>query len=63
MQNTVMRKRKNGQMILEYTILFVAIVAAVLLGSYNFIRPSVNRFFQSSANIIDNAARDIANRF
>jgi Flp pilus assembly pilin Flp len=50
-------------MIMEYTLMFVAIVAVIIYASINVIRPSVNRFFNASGRILDNATTEIQSRF
>ena len=52
----MLRKRK-GQSTLEYITLFAAIVAAVLLFAWNFMRPAVGNVMGAAANKITNAAK------
>ncbi|MFA5039178.1 MAG: hypothetical protein WC732_05820 [Candidatus Omnitrophota bacterium] len=57
------QKHSKGQMTIEYTVMFVAIVAVIIFGATHFISPSVNRFFRASSNIINQSVSDIETRF
>ncbi|MGE5280501.1 MAG: hypothetical protein ACM3L6_07160 [Deltaproteobacteria bacterium] len=54
---------RRGQMILEYTVMFVVIVAVIIYASANVVKPAVNRFFSASGRVLDNATNEIQNRF
>lgn len=56
-------RRQRGQMTVEYSVMFVIIVAVILAAGTQFIKPALNRFFISTANIIDNSTRAIENNF
>jgi len=51
-----MLKRKKGQSTLEYIIVFVAIVAAIMLTAWAFLGPTMNKVMNSAAGRINNAA-------
>lgn len=57
-KNTQARRRR-GQIIVEYVVMFTVIVAAILYASFTLVKPSMNRFFNSATKIIDNAANAI----
>lgn len=44
---------KRGQMIIEYSLMFVVLVSVLIYASTAFVRPALNRFFNSTANVID----------
>ena len=45
--------RKDGQMIIEYALMFVVLVTVMIYASTSLVRPALNRFFNSTANVID----------
>lgn len=51
---------KTGQSVLEYSVVFVAIASAILLAIPMFMKPSMNRYYKSSADFIDGTANGIA---
>ncbi len=53
------RFRRRAQLTVEYAVMFTVIVAAVIWAGRHVIRPSVNRFFVSTGNIINSAAEEI----
>jgi Flp pilus assembly pilin Flp len=55
--------REKGQMTIEYAVMFVAITAVVIYAATHFIQPSVNRFFNGTAKIINKSVEEIENRF
>lgn len=57
------RLQKRAQLTVEYAVMFTVIVAAVIWAGRNVIRPSVNRFFVSTGNIINSAAEEIEDRY
>ena len=50
-------------MTIEYAVMFVAITAVVIYAATHFIQPSVNRFFNGTAKIINKSVEEIENRF
>lgn len=56
-------RAKKGQMIVEYAVMFAVIVAAIIYASTVFISPALNRFFNTTANVIDNATNRVAMNF
>ena len=52
---------RRGQMTVEYTVMFVAIIAAIIYAATNVVRPSVNRFFDTTGNVIDKATDEVSN--
>jgi Flp pilus assembly pilin Flp len=54
---------KKGQMIVEYAVLFAVIVAVILYASVTFIRPALNRFFNTTSRVIDNATTTVQSNF
>ena len=50
------RRLRQGQIIVEYAVMFTVIVAVILIASFTLVRPSMNRFFKSTTKVIDNAA-------
>jgi len=66
MRKAAGKKTKNnasGQMTVEYSVMFVTIVAVVIFAAANFIRPALNRFFNSTARVINATTTEIENRF
>jgi Flp pilus assembly pilin Flp len=56
-------RNRRGQMTVEYSVMFVAIVAAILVAASTFIKPSLNKFFASTSNIIDKTTETVQNNF
>lgn len=56
-------KGRRGQMTVEYSVMFVAIVAAIIVAATAFVKPSMNKFFSSTSNIIDKTTETVQNRF
>ncbi len=54
---------KRGQMTVEYSVMFVVIVAVILYAAANVVRPSVNNFFNATSKIVDKATNEINNAF
>jgi Flp pilus assembly pilin Flp len=50
---------RQGQIIVEYVVMFTVIVAVILYASVSLVKPSLNRFFNSATKVIDNAATAI----
>ena len=50
---------KNGQSVLEYVVVFVAITAVVLVAAPMFLRPSVNRYYEGSGVLINSASNGL----
>lgn len=57
------KSQEKGQMTVEYTVMFVAIVAVIIYASTAFIQPSVNKFFNGTSKIINKSVDDMENRF
>ena|GEM_PF-2681958 len=56
-----MHRKKRGQSTLEYIIVFVAIIAAILVFAYSRLRPSIGNLFDGTANKITNSAQTFSN--
>lgn len=50
---------KKGQSILEYVVVFVAIVSVVILAAPAFLKPAMNRYYNSAGGYIESAANGI----
>ena len=46
-------KKKNGQSIVEYVVVFTVIVMVVIGASFFVLRPSVNGLYQRTAETLD----------
>ncbi len=53
---TPLKLNKNGQSVAEYTVVFVAIVAVVLVAVPLFLKPGVNKYYASSGGLVEGAA-------
>lgn len=51
--------KKRGQMTVEYSVMFVVIVAVIIVASSSVIGPAFNRFFNGVGNIIDDATTEM----
>ena len=64
---SIKAKRKiqgaQGQMTIEYTVMFVMIVVALLAASKQVLQPALNRWFNSTARVINSSAAEIENRY
>ena len=56
-------RNSKGQMIIEYAVMFVVIVAVIIYAATAFVRPALNRFFNSAAKIINTSTEIIENNF
>jgi len=56
-------RAKKGQIIIEYAVMFTVIVAVIIYASTVFIKPALNRFFNTTAKVIDNATNRVENNF
>ena len=54
---------KDGQLIIEYAVMFTVIVAVIIYASTAYIKPALNRFFNSTTRVIDNATTSVVNNF
>ncbi len=54
---------RRGQMIIEYALMFAVIVAVIIYASIYVVRPSMNRFFNATGRVLDNATDEITSRF
>lgn len=52
-------RTKKGQLVIEYVVMFTVIVAVIIYAATAFVKPSVNRFFNSATKIIDNVSDQI----
>lgn len=63
----VKKERKSagdkGQMIIEYAVMFTVIVAVIIAASTLFVKPSVNRFYNTMSRAIDAATNIVENHF
>jgi len=50
---------KTGQSILEYSVVFVAIVSVIVLAVPMFMKSAVNRYYESSGNYINSTATGV----
>jgi Flp pilus assembly pilin Flp len=50
-------------MIIEYAVMFVAIVAVVIYAAFNVMQPAVNRLLNTSAKIIDCSTNAIESQY
>jgi Flp pilus assembly pilin Flp len=53
----------KGQMIIEYAVMFTVIVAVIIAASTLFVRPAVNRFYNTMSRAIDTATNIVENQF
>jgi Flp pilus assembly pilin Flp len=58
-----MPRDEKGQMILEYSVMFVVVVAVIFIAAKAVIQPSVNNMFRSTARVIDCTTAVIENHF
>jgi|GEM_PF-1051306 len=56
-------KETRAQMTIEYAVMFTVICAVIIYASTAFIRPAVNRFYNSTQVILDNATTTVQCRF
>jgi Flp pilus assembly pilin Flp len=57
------KRRKRGQMVVEYAVMFAVIVAVIVYASTAYIKPAINRFFEASTAVINQATDRISNNF
>lgn len=50
-------------MVVEYAVMFAVIVAVIVYASTAYIKPAVNRFFEASTAVINQATDRISNNF
>lgn len=53
----------KGQMIIEYAVMFTVIVAVIIVAATQFVKPSVNRFYNTMSRAIDAATNIVENHF
>ena len=53
----------RGQMIIEYAIMFTVIVAVIIAAATLFVKPSVNRFYNTMSRAIDTATNVVEDHF
>jgi Flp pilus assembly pilin Flp len=56
-------KETRAQMTIEYAVMFTVICSVIIYASTAFIRPAVNRFYNSTQVILDNATTTVQERF
>ena len=56
-------RTKKGQVMVEYAVMFTAIIAAIIIAVGVWIRPSLDRFFGSTAGVIDSASTRVESNF
>ena len=56
-------KAKNGQMIVEYAVMFLVIIATVILAGTTIFKPALLRFFDSASNVMVKASNQIVDSF
>jgi len=56
-------RTKKGQVMVEYAVMFTAIIAAVIIAAAIWIRPALDRFFGSTAGVIDSASTRAQSNF
>ncbi|MBU0504002.1 MAG: hypothetical protein ABH882_02070 [Candidatus Omnitrophota bacterium] len=54
-------KKRRGQSILEYVIIFAAVVAAVILGARTLIKPAVEQGMKDTASAMNTATGKLTN--
>ena len=54
---------QQGQMTVEYVVMFMMIVAVILVASKQIIEPALNRWFNSTARVINSSAAQIENQY
>lgn len=52
------KKTNEGQIIIEYVIMFTIIVLVIIWASSHLIQPSVNKLFEDTAEVINHIADD-----
>jgi Flp pilus assembly pilin Flp len=54
---------RQGQITIEYAIMVVVVIAAVIWAGVNVIRPSMGRFFTDAGDVMNTSARAVQSRF
>jgi len=57
------QKARQGQLVIEYVVMFTVIVLVILFAAYNVVRPSMNTFFNKATKIIDNVSDAIDSNY
>ena len=57
------KSNTTGQVTVEYAVMFMFIVAAVIVAGLTIMQPSVNRVFQASEKVINVAIEKVENSF
>ena len=55
--------KTKGQVTIEYAVMFMAIVAAVIIASQQIMRPAVTRFFGASEQVLNSAIEEVVDTF
>lgn len=48
--------KRRGQIMIEYALMFAAIVVAIIFGARYYIQPSMNHLFKETGDVINNIA-------
>jgi uncharacterized protein (UPF0333 family) len=52
--------KNNGQIIIEYVLMFTVIVVVIIFAATNLIQPSVNKLFEDTSGVINQIGDDFA---
>ena len=68
MSRKILKEKKginnqDGQLFIEYALMFTVIVAVIIYASLNVIKPAANRFFNSIGNVIDCSTAKVESNF
>jgi Flp pilus assembly pilin Flp len=58
-----MKRKDKGQMIAEYAVMFLVIIAAVILAGATIFKPALLKFFDSTANVMNQASDQIVQSY
>lgn len=56
-------KETRAQMTIEYAVMFAVICSVIIYASTAVIRPAVNRFYNATQAILNNATTTVQSRF
>lgn len=54
---------EEGQMMVEYAVMFTVIVAVIVYASVTFIKPAMNRYFSATDKIINTSTQKVLDNF
>lgn len=57
------RGPRQGQVTIEYAVMFTIIVGVVIVAGWRIIRPSVNRLMMGTSTAINQSAQEIQDRY